>query len=125
MEHRCGYRRPVDVTVIVRTRAGLVGKGTLCEVSASGARIVTSVPLPVHSSVLIQFDVCSTGQRSSRSTVEAEVVRPAAGGFGLEWVRFAPEVVRNLFVPRKQAAAESSQMQPDGRLIGLSDPSLS
>src|SRR5262245_61809152 len=30
MEHRCGYRRAVNVSVTVRTRAGLAGKATLC-----------------------------------------------------------------------------------------------
>jgi hypothetical protein len=96
MEHRCGYRRAVDVSAMVRTRGGLVAKATLCEVSASGARLQVSLPLAVQSVVLVQFVIHGQGRQSQRATIEAEVVRPTQAGFAVERTEFAPEAARAL-----------------------------
>jgi hypothetical protein len=83
--------------VIIRTRAGLVAKGTLCEASLSGARLIVTVCLPVHSVILIQF--ADSGSRTSRMRValEAQIVRKTDTGIAVEWSEFAPEAVRDLW----------------------------
>lgn len=99
MEHRCGYRRTVDVSVIIRSQAGLTGKGRICEVSASGARLISALPLTLESTVLVQFSVRLDTGRTDRRSLAAEVVRQTEDGFGLEWTEFAPEAVRVLYAP--------------------------
>jgi hypothetical protein len=116
MEHRCGFRRIVNVAVMVRTRGGLAGKGVLCEVSASGARLVSSLPLPLQSAVLVQFDLCPAGGRRRRATLEAEVVRPTQTGYGLEWTEFAPETARALYGPPVRSSARA-EAQPEQRRV--------
>ena len=104
MEHRCGYRRAVNVPVVVRAAGGLVGRCTLCEISASGARLATSLPLPLESLVEIRF----ASVRGARGgvTIEAEVVRRTENGFGLEWTEFAPEAARSLFAPADESGLD-------------------
>ena len=118
MEHRCGYRRAVNVPVIVRTSGGLVGKARLAEVSASGARLVTSLPLIPETLVSLRMEL-HDGERRERLTLEAEVVRRTESGFGLEWTDFAPEAARCLFAPADAAletlAAEALYRRVGGR----------
>lgn len=96
MEHRCGYRRTISVKVTVRTRSGLASPGLLTEASASGARLITGLPLPMHSIVILTFT--EQGVRGAkRLRVEAEVVRTTEDGFGIEWVQFAPDILRTLY----------------------------
>lgn len=114
MEHRCGYRRPVNVAVMLRTRGGLADKGILCEVNASGARLVSSLPLALQSAVLVQFDRCSEGGQRRRATIEAEIVRPTETGYGLEWTEFAPEAARALYAPPVRSSWRA-EAQPEQR----------
>jgi hypothetical protein len=108
MEHRCGFRRIVNVPVRVRTRSGLASQATLCEVSLSGARLVCSLPLPMNSSVLVQFAVRRADSTvPKRVTLEAEVVRSTDTGFALEWLEFAPEAARALYAPQLDTPVES------------------
>lgn len=97
MEHRCGYRRSVNVAVIIRTRGGVAGKAIVSDVSASGALVTTSLPVATHAVVFVQFDVARSDGRYRRVNIEAEVVRLTNGGFGLEWTEFAPEAVREFY----------------------------
>jgi len=97
MEHRCGYRRAVNVSAVVRTRGGLAAKAIVCEVSASGARLLVSLPLVVQSVILLQFVVHGQGLQRKRATIEAQVVRPTETGFAVEWTEFAPEAARALY----------------------------
>jgi hypothetical protein len=118
MEHRCGYRRIVNVPVRVRTRGGLAGQATLCEVSLSGARLVSSVPLPILSTVLVQFAVRRAEGPPQRVTLEAEVVRQTDTGFALEWVEFAPDAARALYAPSLDAATDNAPVDSQRRRAG-------
>jgi hypothetical protein len=106
MEHRCGYRRPVTVRARVRTRSGVVGTVTICEISSSGGRIECSLPLAAHSVVMLDFSVA--GERGAvRESIEAEVVRSTAQGYALEWLEFASAAVRSLCRPIGQVETQS------------------
>jgi hypothetical protein len=96
VEHRCGYRRAVEVAAIIRTRGGLVARATLCEVSASGGLLTVTLPVPIHSVVLVQFAASRHVPPGKGATVEAEVVRRTETGVAVEWVEFAPHAVRRL-----------------------------
>jgi len=97
MEHRCGFRRPIDVAVTIRTHSGLVGQGRLCEASASGARLHTSLRLAIHSVVDVVLPFAEQGSSARRPSLQAEVVRPTDAGFGLEWTQFAPQDLKALY----------------------------
>lgn len=118
MEHRCGYRRAADANVIIYTGGGLVGSATVCEVSASGARVICSLPVAVHSSVVLQISVRGPSGILQRSRVEAEVVRTTQRGFALEWTEFAPEPVRPLYAPQVQGNSfvDAPLQQKHGRI---------
>jgi hypothetical protein len=119
MEHRCGYRRPIHVAALVRTRGGVAGKAILSEVSASGARVVATLPVAPHSMVLVQFSIHRASARPERVTIEAEVVRLTETGFALEWTEFAPQAARLLYAPRVETSAnvraESRMVQRGAR----------
>src|SRR5262245_54932820 len=115
MEHRCGHRRAVEVAVIIRTRAGLAGRATVCDVSASGARVDTTLPLGLHSVVLLQFTAKEEGKSRQRVTLEAEVVRLTDSGFGIEWAEFAPEGARILYAPHVDTRFETETLIPTRR----------
>jgi hypothetical protein len=118
MEQRCGYRRAVNVSITVRTREGLAGKAVLCDVSASGARLETSLPLSVHSVIYVQFAVRHLMKTPKRETLEAEVVRPTMTGFGVEWTQFAPGTARLLHTPLGNAGSDVPvRMQPVRRRV--------
>src|SRR5690349_15542009 len=118
MEHRCGYRRIVNVPVRVRTRGGLAGQATLSEVSLSGARLNCSVPLPLMSVVLVQFAVRRGEGGPKRVTLEAEVIRQTDAGFALEWTEFAPEAARALYAPRIDATSDITPFETKARRAG-------
>lgn len=102
MEHRWGLRRSVEVNVIIQTRTGVVGKGTLSDVSASGGRVASSLPVRVQSTVLVELKI-RTARATLRSfVVEAEIIRHTETGFALEWVQFAPKGVRALLSPQPE-----------------------
>lgn len=113
MEHRCGYRRAVNVSVVVRTTGGLVGKAILSDVSASGAHLISSLPLIPGTLLRVRLE----NARGERFSIEAEVVRGTANGFGLEWTEFAPEAARNLFVGPEEASEEAASAEEVFRLI--------
>jgi len=96
MEHRCGYRRSINVKVRVCKRDGLSGFGRLCEASASGGRLVCGLPLASHAVVILTFqEPLAQGRRRVR--LEAEVIRPTGDGYGIEWMQFAPSALRTLY----------------------------
>jgi len=108
MEHRCGYRRDINVNVRVSTRAGVSGFGQLCEASASGARLVCSLPLAIHSVVILTVQEPSAAG-SRRIRLEAEVIRGTSDGYGIEWAQFAPGALRTLY---KYAESEKAGSTP-------------
>ena len=99
MEHRCGFRRAVTTPVILRTREGVAGTAILCEVSATGARLASTLPVSIHSIVYVQFAVHRPPRPPRRETLAAEVVRSTSAGFAVEWIEFAPAAVRALYTP--------------------------
>lgn len=104
MEHRWGNRREISRPVHIGTRGGLLARGRICNVSISGAFIVTPLPAALFSYVQIQFTAMIEGERKS-TAVEGQVVRKDATGFGIEWCEFAPESVRALvMIPPFRAA---------------------
>ena len=111
MEHRLGTRVPTSLPVrIVRARAALAF-GRMLNASSSGAYIETSATLPL----LARFDIVCGPACSDRAHcpgVPAYVTRVGRGGVGIEWLEFAPEMIRQLvlgesegFQKRKKAAA--------------------
>jgi hypothetical protein len=114
MEHRCGYRRDIQVKVRVSTRGGLSGYGRLIEASGSGARLVTQLPIPIHSVVILTFDEMRNPD-SKRLRLEAEVVRVTTDGYGIEWTQFAPTGLRTLyqdFATKADRGGASTAAQP-------------
>jgi PilZ domain len=95
MEHRWGHRYEVSRPVRLGTRGGVMARGKLCNVSISGAFIVSPLPVALFAHIQVQFRAMVDGRRTS-TTVEAQIVRREATGFGIEWSEFAPEVVRAL-----------------------------
>lgn len=93
MEHRCGHRRTAALTVVIRTRHGLVIHGLITDISSSGAMIQSMPPLRRNTLVSIQFNTDATVEERRRSTVVGEVIREQRTGFAVEWCQFSPEVV--------------------------------
>jgi hypothetical protein len=102
---------------MVRTDGGQAGKGTLCEVSASGARLRFSLPLAIHAAVRVRISVNPLGAPGHGTWVEAEVVRQTADGFGLAWTEFAPEAARSLFAPTASLDNDTAPLQPKVRRL--------
>jgi len=97
MEHRWGYRQDVSRPVHLGTRGGLAARGTIRNVSISGAFVVSSLPVPLFSHVRVQFTAMLDGQRTAM-VLEAQVVRRDDTGVGVEWCEFAPDAVRALMM---------------------------
>ena len=95
MEHRWGHRHEISRAVHLGTRSGLAARGQITNVSISGAFVVCPLPVSLFSYVEVQFRAMVNGKRAMMS-VEAQVVRKEAAGFGIEWCEFAPEAVRAL-----------------------------
>lgn len=97
MEHRWGHRREINRPIHLVARGGLGARGRICNVSISGAFILSPLPAPLFSYVSIQFTAMLNGERTT-TAVEAQVVRKDESGFGVEWCEFAPEAVRALLM---------------------------
>ena len=94
MEHRCGHRRLVEARVTVRTRSGLVTRGVLQNVSASGALITSPLALPLHTAVLVQIEAADSHRTFGRVALAGEIARVTDDGFAIEWSEFAPRTLR-------------------------------
>jgi len=94
MEHRCGNRKIVDARVTIRTRNGLVTRGVLQNVSASGALVSSPLPLPLHTTVFVQIEAVEAHQPFCRVALAGEVARLTEEGFAIEWAEFAPHTLR-------------------------------
>ena len=95
MEHRWGNRHAISRPVRLATRNGIAARGRICNVSISGAFVVSPLPVSLFSYIRVQFTAMLNGKRTA-TAVEGQVVRQDAGGFGVEWCEFAPEIVRAL-----------------------------
>ncbi|HVW69395.1 MAG TPA: hypothetical protein VHB68_10500 [Steroidobacteraceae bacterium] len=89
MEHRCGTRTALNVTVRLRLESGAVFLGHLTSTSLSGAFVETSVLLPIRGVVQVEF-ASVHGWESPPKPISAFVVRDDDNGVGLEWTEFAP-----------------------------------
>ncbi len=94
MEHRCGNRRIVEARVTIRTRSGLVARGVLQNVSASGALVSSHLPLPLHATVFVQIEATDTHHPFCRVALAGEISRLTEDGFAIEWAEFAPHTLR-------------------------------
>jgi hypothetical protein len=108
MEHRWGHRHEVSRPIRLGNRSGVMARGRICNVSISGAFIVSPLPVALFSHVQVQFRAMVDGRRTS-TTVEGQVVRKDTTGFGIEWSEFAPEVVRALVMVPPFRASEPAQ----------------
>ena len=109
MEHRCGHRRIIEARVIVRTRSGLVTRGVLQNVSASGALISSPLTLPVHTAVLVQIEAADSHRTLGRVALAGEVVRVTDDGFAIEWSKFAPRTLRVILHATETAIARTRE----------------
>ncbi len=94
MEHRWGHRHEISKPVQLGTGNGIAAPGRICNVSMSGAFVISPLPVSLFSYVQVQFTALLNGKRTSTSA-EGQVVRKDATGFGIEWREFAPVVVRD------------------------------
>lgn len=94
MEHRCGNRKSVDARVTIRTRSGLVTRGILQNVSASGALVISPLPLPLHTTVFVQIEATDGHGPFCRVALAGEISRVTDDGFAIEWAEFAPHTLR-------------------------------
>ena len=97
MEHRWGNRHEISRPVHLGIRNGIAARGRICNVSISGAFVVSPLPVGLFAYVQVQFTAMLNGKRTSTS-VEGQVVRKDATGFGIEWCELAPDAVRALVV---------------------------
>jgi hypothetical protein len=117
MEHRWGNRYEISRLVHLGVRNGIAARGRICNVSISGAFVISALPVGLFSYVQVQFTAMLNGKRTSTS-VEGQVVRKDATGFGIEWCEFAPDAVRALVaVPpiRRSAASFTLSTTPRTR----------
>ncbi len=93
MEHRLGSRHAIDLDVYLRTWGSTVSaRGRLKDLSVSGAFISTQLPCRPLLQVTIQIPL--EGQRRRNAPLfEAQIVRLAEGGIGIEWAELQPELV--------------------------------
>jgi hypothetical protein len=92
MEHRWGGRSKLNIPVQVDCGSRGIVLGVLRDASASGAFLCTGAQLPLLANVHVEF----VSPRGEQHAVEAQVVRRAPDGFGLEWMELAPRGVIDL-----------------------------
>lgn len=80
MERRWGERNALNLTVLIRRRAGSPVGGTLRNVSSSGAYLQTTASLPLLSPVHLHARVGAGTQHAW-----GRLVRRDEHGYGLEW----------------------------------------
>lgn len=92
MEHRWGGRSKLNIPVQVDCGSRGTALGVMRDASASGAFLCTAAQLPLLANVHVEF----VTKRGEHHAVEAQVVRRASDGFGLEWMELAPPGVIDL-----------------------------
>ena len=101
MEHRWGERSKLNIPVRVDCGSRGVVLGVMRDASASGAFLCTAAQLHLLAKVRLELRTGCTG-------IEAQVVRRASDGFGLEWMELAPPaIVALLSAPRVTATVQS------------------
>src|SRR5579862_8396120 len=95
MEHRWGNRLEISRPVRLEIRGGIAARGRICNISMSGAFVVSPLPVSLFSYVRVQFTAMLNGKRTA-TAVEGQVVRKDGTGIGIEWSEFAPAAARAL-----------------------------
>jgi hypothetical protein len=95
MEHRWGNRHEISSPVDLGTSGGIVARGRICNVSISGAFVESPLPVGLFSDIRVRFTTLLDGKRTT-ATVDGQVVRKNAIGFGIEWRELAPDALRPL-----------------------------
>jgi len=90
---------------------GVVADGELVNVSASGALLLSTLPVRLHSQVFVQFQAAPPLSRRS-VTVRADVIRTIRGGFALEWEEFSAPPIRSLLRDLGQQPTYDQVVQP-------------
>jgi hypothetical protein len=84
MEHRWGQRITLEVPVRIDLAQRTVGRGTLRNVSLSGAFIETSLELPIFTNLVVALPATSELAPGSHE-LAASVVRRVPVGLAVEW----------------------------------------
>jgi hypothetical protein len=74
---------------------GIAGRGQLCNISVSGAYIISALPVALLARVRIQMKGPPMSRRLKES-LEGQVIRSDRRGFAVEWSEFAPPLARAL-----------------------------
>jgi hypothetical protein len=112
MEHRCGARRAVNLTVLVRRRSwggSIVAR--LANLSISGAFLeVPADSLPLHA--VIHLETATPGGVTNRNlSCRAMVARVGVDGVGVVFDQLRPAGLAPLFAaPRVSTSATSSRL---------------
>jgi PilZ domain len=114
VEHRCGCRTTVNVTVRVAIAASFCFIGRLRDVSASGAFLVTPLPVPDFGTLRIWLRTPVRG--NIESALAGGVVRSAPDGVGIEWLEFAPPCISHL----TQDSSHQERAAPGAAVDGFS-----
>ena len=109
MEHRLGTRMPISLPVQLHCPGNTPAPGRMTNVSLSGAYVQTSADLKPLARIGM---TCKHpfSEAAGVPCVAACVTRVAADGVALEWLEFAPAVIRQLMrrvqpaSPRRPAA---------------------
>jgi hypothetical protein len=120
MEHRWGERSKLNIPVRVDCGSRGVVLGVMRDASASGAFLCTAAQLALLANVRVEL----TGTASRG--VEAQVVRHAPDGYGLEWMELAPPAIVALLsathvmaTVQPLPASAAASAQPIGAAVPL------
>lgn len=98
MEHRWGERVAVRQTVELACGSAALVRGSLENVSVSGAFVRTEGCKPARGPVEVILGRPDYAGRGRDLRLPAYVVRETATGVGIEWSEFAPRVIRELMI---------------------------
>ena len=89
MEHRCGTRVPMSMSVRLDMPSRVL-EGRILNLSLSGAFVSTPERLPEQTKLVVEMSLQGELGSMRPWRVPAHIVRVSDTGFGLEWDAFAP-----------------------------------
>src|SRR5579859_20582 len=92
VEHRCGQRWMMNLTVVIQTLQGTAVKATVQSISGSGALLKCRMSVPLQSQVRVIFPAIARMRRGAL----AQVVRQSEDALAIEWSEFSPQIVHHL-----------------------------
>jgi hypothetical protein len=123
MEHRWGNRHEISRPVRLGTRGVIAARGRICNISLSGAFVVSPLPVSLFSYVQVQFTPMLNGKRTA-TAVEGQVVRKEGMGIGIEWCEFAPAAVRALVMVPPFRLTEAADILTAWEVVRRPQPSV-